>query len=92
MSLIESIDRHFNEIIKDRMVSEKDTFFLLLGPNEFHYCEPQTNEFKCKFGEAVIKRDALPEGFTLAKWKVTSVENEEQMLSAYDEFMSNREQ
>ncbi len=92
MSLVEGIENHFNKLIQNKMVSEKDTFFILSTPDEFHYCQPGVNDFTCKFGEAVVKRDALPEGFTLSKWKIDAVNNEEEMLSAYDEFMSNREQ
>jgi hypothetical protein len=93
MSIMDSVNQHLNEVMKKRMVSEMDTFFVLLGPNEFHYCEPGNQEFTCKFGKASARRDSLPEGFSLSnRWIVASVENEEEMLSAYDDFMSNREQ
>ena len=90
---MDSVNQHLNEVMKKRMMSEMDTFFVLLGPNEFHYCEPGNQEFICKFGKASARRDGLPEGFSLSnRWIVASVENEEEMLSAYDEFMSTREQ
>ena len=93
MSLIEDLDKHFNEIMRNRVMSEIDTFFVLQGPNEFHYCEPGNQEFTCKFGKASARRDALPEGFSLSnRWIVASVENEEEMLNAYDQFMSKMEQ
>jgi hypothetical protein len=88
MNLIEDLDNHFNEIMRNRVMSEMDTYFVLQGPNEFHYCEPGNQEFICKFGKTSARRDSLPVEFSFGKgWGVGSVKDEKEMLEAFEDFM-----
>ena len=81
------------EIIKstlcELMIKNIDEHLLIVGPQEFHFSTPGNMEFKRLYGTETMRRDSIPDRFLSEEWKITQVENMDDVLDFYNAVVLN---
>lgn len=90
--MLETLKEAIMSITKAMMLRDIQEYLVIVGPGEFHFCEPMDMEFKRLIGQENLRRDLLPERYLVEEWRITYVKNMDEVLDLYKEVVLDNEE
>lgn len=81
----EILEQVIMSAMQSLMMRDMDQYIVIVGPGEFHFCEPEKLEFTRMHGTENMRRDSIPLKMLYQEWKIMPVDNMDIVLDLYNE-------
>lgn len=86
-NLLEIVEQLHRDALFYVFENNKSKHIIMVGSTEFHYLEPDADEFNCFTGVERIRRDKLPETIMTGMWMPYVCESLDEVLDIYNEII-----
>jgi hypothetical protein len=92
MSIFKDIvDGSYRHMLIHAMIDNESKHIVMYSYEEFHYLEPNGDEFKCFKGVESLRRDDLPDSITPEYWGFAICETFDDVLDIYNDLIKHKE-
>lgn len=85
------IDGAFRHMLIHILSDFESKHIVIYSYDEFHYLEPNGDEFKCFKGVESLKRDSLPDSITQQYWRFIIYDTLDDVLDMYNELIKHKD-
>ena len=90
-SITEIVQKAFVDALLFLFKVHTSDHIVMVSNNEFHYLEPNGDEFKCFTGVELLKRDNLPDSVNPMHWTFHIYDNIDAVLDMYNNLFKHKD-